>query len=171
MIVSSAYLLHPRPPCTYSGRADNACTNLLGFFVCYVRTRGMVEISESAKPPTFTLSFAARTRHAWLARLTRARRRWFGRRTARVLLADFCYFWSYKSTIKEKLLYVSTAAASHRPTHKAQAQSTDKVKDMLSIPSTHSLYSRPRHPLSSGRAGLRARICSAFSCAMFARVV
>ena len=43
--------------------------------------------------------------HARLARLTRARRRWFGRRTARVLLADFWYFSSLKSTIKEKLLY------------------------------------------------------------------
>ena len=31
--------------------------------------------------------------------------RWFGRRTARVLLADFWYFSSQKSTIKEKLLY------------------------------------------------------------------
>ena len=27
----------------------------------------------AAKPPIFALSFAARTRHAWLARLTRAR--------------------------------------------------------------------------------------------------
>ena len=52
--------------------------------------------------------FAARTCHAWLVRITRARRRWFGRRTARVLLADFWYFSSRKSTIKEKLLYVSS---------------------------------------------------------------
>ena len=66
----------------------------------------------------------ARTRHAWLARLTRTRGRrflrgginqctqcvgWrrrdrarFGRRTARVLLADFWYFSSRKSTVKEK---------------------------------------------------------------------
>ena len=51
----------------------------------------MVEISESAKPPTFALPRAARTHHAWLARLTRARRTRFGRRTARVLLADFWY--------------------------------------------------------------------------------
>ena len=35
-------------------------------------------------------------------------------------LCDFWYFSSLKSTIKEKLLYVSTAAASHRPTHKVQ---------------------------------------------------
>ena len=56
------------------GRADNACTNLLGFFVRYVRTRGMVEIAESAKLSAFALLFAARTRHARLVRLTRARR-------------------------------------------------------------------------------------------------
>ena len=71
-----------------------------------------LRLRRAAKPPTFALPFTARTCHAWLARLTRARRQWFGRRTAQVLLADFCYFWSYKSTIKEKLLYVSTAAAS-----------------------------------------------------------
>ena len=55
------------------------------------------------------------------------------------------------------------------------------------IPSTHSPYSRcpvsatpthmlricvnPRHALSAGVQTMRARICSAFSCAMFARVV
>ena len=49
---------------------------------------------------------AAHTCHAWLVRLTRARRQWFGRRTAQVLLADFWYFSSQKSTIKEKLLYL-----------------------------------------------------------------
>ena len=35
------------------GRADNACTNLLGFFVRYVRTRGIVEIAESGKTADF----------------------------------------------------------------------------------------------------------------------
>ena len=33
LIVSSAHLPNPRPPCTFSGRADNACTNLLGYLV------------------------------------------------------------------------------------------------------------------------------------------
>ena len=33
LIASSAHLLYSRPPCTFSGRADNACTNLLGSFV------------------------------------------------------------------------------------------------------------------------------------------
>ena len=42
-----------------------------------------------------------RTCHAWLARLTRARgRRYIRGRKA--LLYDFWYFWSRKSTIKEK---------------------------------------------------------------------
>ena len=36
-----AHRLNPRPPALLCGRADNACTNLLGFFVWYVRTRGM----------------------------------------------------------------------------------------------------------------------------------
>ena len=65
----------------------------------------MAEVVGSTKPPTFIFYRAAHTRHAWFARLTRARRQWFGRRTARVLLADFWYFSSQKSTIKEKLLY------------------------------------------------------------------
>ena len=40
-------------PLFSSGRADNACTNLLGYFVWYVRTRGMVEIAESGKTAYF----------------------------------------------------------------------------------------------------------------------
>ena len=50
-----------------------------------------LRLRRAAKPPTFALPFTARTCHAWLARLTRARRQWFGRRTAQVLLADFWY--------------------------------------------------------------------------------
>ncbi len=41
--IPSAHSPYPRPPCTFSGRADNACTNLLGFLVCYVRARGIDE--------------------------------------------------------------------------------------------------------------------------------
>ena len=69
----------------------------------------------AAKSPIFALSFAARTCHARFARLTRARRTRFGRRTARVLLADFWYFWSHKSTTNEKLLYDSSRANNVRP--------------------------------------------------------
>ena len=51
--------------------------------------------------------FAARTCHAWLARLTRARGRCF-LRGRKALLNDSWYFWSRKSTIKEKLHYDSS---------------------------------------------------------------
>ena len=64
LIVPSAHSPYPRPPCTFSGRADNACTNLLDFLVHFVRTRGMDEAMESAKLPTCALPRAARTRHA-----------------------------------------------------------------------------------------------------------
>ena len=73
LIVPSAHILDSRPPTLLCGRADNACTNLLGFFVCYVRTRGSMRLRGAVKPPTFALPFVALTRHAWLARLTRAR--------------------------------------------------------------------------------------------------
>ena len=54
-IPSAQVLPHARR--TYiCGRADNACTNLLGSFVRYVRTRGMVEIAESAKLSTYSIN-------------------------------------------------------------------------------------------------------------------
>ena len=102
----SALIRFTPAPRTYCGRADNACTNLLGFFVRYVRTRGSMRLRRAAKPPIFTLSFIARTCHAWLARLTRARGK-SSQREGNALFADFWYFWSCKSTIKEKLLHVS----------------------------------------------------------------
>ena len=46
----------------------------------------------------------------YFLRLTRARRQWFGRRTACVLLADFWYFSSLKSTIREKLQAMRSVA-------------------------------------------------------------
>ena len=95
--------VNPRHP-LFSGRADNACTNLLGFFVWYVRTRGSMRLrrAQNHRFSLRPLSHALAT-HYFL-RLTRARRQWFGRRTAWVLLADFLYFSSQKSTIKELLL-------------------------------------------------------------------
>ena len=56
----------------------------------------------AAKLPIFTLSFAARTRHAWLVRLTRARGGCF-LRGRKALLNDFWYFSSLKSTIKKSI--------------------------------------------------------------------
>ena len=125
----------------------------------------MVEIAESAKPPTFALPFVARARHAWLARLTRARGGGF-LRGRKALLNDFWYFWSHKSTIKEKLLYVkdntsSTAiAVPLLPLEKANSYFRQRTY------STHA-----RQPYYAGVQTMRARICSASSCAMFARVV
>ena len=66
LIVPSARILDPRPPILLCGRADNACTNLLGFFVRYVRTRGIVDMAESAKLSILALLRAARTCHALL---------------------------------------------------------------------------------------------------------
>ena len=67
LIVSSAHLPYPRPRHPFfSGRADNACTNLLDFFVRCVRTRGNMRLRRAAKPPTFALFYAARTCHALL---------------------------------------------------------------------------------------------------------
>ncbi len=104
--IPSTHSLYSRPPCTFSGRAGLRA-RICSAFSCDMFARVVwLRLREAAKPPTFDLSFAARTCHAWLARLTRARRTRFGRRTARVLLADFWYFSSLKSTIKEKLLYV-----------------------------------------------------------------
>ena len=51
--IPSAQVPNPRPPCTFSGRADNACTNLLGYLVRYVRTRGIAETVESGKTADF----------------------------------------------------------------------------------------------------------------------
>ena len=79
----------------------------------------------AAKLPTFALPFTARACHAWLARLTRARRGGSegGRRKSSLLtfgilrLGDAVQRWlrhpepsssSQKSTIKEKYLYVSS---------------------------------------------------------------
>ena len=55
----------------------------------------------AAKLPTFALPFTARTCHAWLARLTRARGV-SSQREGNALFADFWYFSSLKSTISTK---------------------------------------------------------------------
>ena len=113
---------HARPS-FFSGRADNACTNLLDFLVRYVRTRGIVKIAESGKTTDFTfvpLPHALAT-HYFL-RLTRARGK-SSQREGNALFDDFWYFSSLKSTIKKKLLYVSSRVVeaptpvSATPTH------------------------------------------------------
>ena len=81
-LIPSAHILDPRPPCTFSGRADNACTNLLDFLVRYVRTRGMIKAAESGKTTDFRY-ILCRTYSPRMARATNScTPRWFGRRTA-----------------------------------------------------------------------------------------
>ena len=48
-LIPSAHKLDSRPPTLLCGRAGNACTNLLGSFVRYVRTRGVVKTAESGE--------------------------------------------------------------------------------------------------------------------------
>ena len=81
----------------------------------------------AAKPPTFDLSLAACTCHAWLVRLTRARRQWFARRTAQVLLADFWYFWSCKSTLIKSILKYFSGHRNATP-YKRYSSSTARKK-------------------------------------------
>ena len=79
----------------------------------------------------------------YFLRLTRARGK-SSQREGNALFDDFWYFWSRKSTIREKVsLCLYTAAASHRPTHKAQVQPTEKAKNIYFIPSALLLYPRP----------------------------
>ena len=65
----------------------------------------------AAKLPTFAISFATRTCHAWLVRLTRARGK-SSQREGNALFDDFWYFSSLKSTIKRKYLYVKDNTSS-----------------------------------------------------------
>ena len=67
----------------------------------------------AAKSPAFALPRVARTCHAWLARLTRARGRCF-LRGWKILLNDFWYFSSLKSTEnfqKEIPIFLSISSA------------------------------------------------------------
>ena len=123
------------------GRADNACTNLLGFLVRYVRTRGIVEIAESGKTADFR-SVLCRTYSPRMARATNScTPRWFGRRTARVLLADFWYFWSYKSTIKEKLLYDTSLSEFFSLVRKERkGQKEESIDSRLGDADTHASH-------------------------------
>ena len=88
-----------------------------------MRLRGAV------KPPIFALSFAARTYHARLARQTRARGK-SSQREGNALFDDFCYFWSRKSTRKEKSHYESSRANNVRPYNKNQIPPKAKPKDI-----------------------------------------
>ena len=89
-----------------------------------MRLRGAI------KPPAFALPFAARTCHARLARLTRARGRSF-LRGRKALLNDFWYFWSRKSTIKEKFLYVSSRVVEGADPYKLKPKYSQQPKQKI----------------------------------------
>ena len=114
---------------------------------------------------------AAHTCHARLARLTRARGRRF-LRGWKILLNDFWYFSSQKSTIKKSCFMILHGSSRRRPLQdKTQSIANRKKQKIctLSRQCTHLIHAR--HALSAGVQTMRARICSAFSCDMFARVV
>ena len=76
----------------------------------------------------------------------------FGRRTARVLLADFWYFSSQKSTIKEKFIYDTflleffSRADIVRPYH-AKSKYSQQTKEKSNSPSA----------ISFGKAGAKEK--------------
>ena len=146
--------VNPRHP-LFSGRADNACTNLLGFFVHYVRTRGSMRLQRVIKPPTFCFA-CCRTHSPRTARATNSctrgmnqctqcvgwRRRDWGKSSQRegnALFDDFWYFSSLKSTIKEKFLYDTSLleffsrANIVRPYH-AKSKSPQQPKEKIKTP-------------------------------------
>ena len=90
----------------------------------------------AAKLPTFALSRSARSRHAWLVRLTRARRQWFARRTAQVLLADFWYFSSSKSTLIKSILKYFSGHRNATP-YKRYSSSTVRTKSIKKTPASN----------------------------------
>ena len=95
------------PAHLFSAGVQKMRARICSFSSCAMFARVVwMKMRRVAKLPTFDLSFATRTRHARLVRLTRARgKRYIRERNA--LLYDFWYFSSRKSTIKEKYLYVS----------------------------------------------------------------
>ena len=106
----------------------------------------------------------------YFLRLTRARGK-SSQREGNALLYDFWYFSSQKSTIKEKLLYDSlrrqqATALRTKPKHNQQT----KQKCAFHPVSARAKFT-PAYLFLAGVQVMRARICSAISCAVFARVV
>ncbi len=106
----------------------------------------------------------------YFLRLTRARGK-SSQREGNALFDDFWYFWSRKSTRKEKLLYDSlrrqqATALRTKPKHNQQT----KQKCALHPVSARAKFT-PAYLFLAGVQAMRARICSALSCDMFARVV
>ena len=110
-------------------------------------------------------------------------------RGRKALLNDFWYFSSQKSTIKEKHLYVSIRRQQALPClgdadrvcfanrsipalqDKKPSASIAKIKKYTFHPVSAGTGSTPAMHFQRACRTMRARICSAFSCDMFARVV
>ena len=80
---SVSALAKPTPATHLYAGVQTMRARICSAFSCAMFARVVwLRFRRAAKPPTFALFYAALTCHAWLARLTRARRQWFGRRTA-----------------------------------------------------------------------------------------
>ena len=109
---SKKYVLHPvsvgiRPtPAMHFQRACRQCVHESARLFRALCSHALVVCSHGGQQNRRLLHcpFAARTRHARLARLTRARGK-SSQREGKALFDDFWYFSSLKSTIREKLLY------------------------------------------------------------------
>ena len=139
--IPSANRLYPRPPTLLCGRADNACTNLLGFLVRYVRTRGTAKVAEDSKSANFAFILC----RTYLPRMARA--------------TNSC---TREELSKRWELTNARSALVNSPLEKAGKMPCPRQR-------THLIHAR--QPYYAGVQAMRARICSAFSCAMFARVV
>ena len=71
--------------------------------------------------------------------LNRARREDAGRiHKAGTTLCDFWYFWSYKSTIKEKFLHVSSRVVEGADPYKLKPEYIQQTKQKIKVPSAFS---------------------------------
>ena len=103
------------------------CARICSAFSCDMFARVVcLRLRRAAKLPTCVLSFVALTRHAWLARLTRARGVSF-QREGNALFDDFWYFSSLKSMIKEMLLMILIFQSSFRLSEKNEKDKKRKV--------------------------------------------
>ena len=71
--------------------------------------------------------------------LQRAKREDAGRiHKAGTTLCDFWYFWSYKSTIKEKFLHVSSRVVEGADPYKLKPEYIQQTKQKIKVPSAFS---------------------------------
>ena len=134
-MLSSAQALDSRPrPSFFSGRADNACTNLLGSLARYVRTRGSMRLrgAQNRRLLIYPLPHALATHY--FVRLTRARGRRF-LRGWKILLNDFCRAFGHsKAREKKSFFKVSSRETNGLPYNLNPSTSINKQ------PAPHNAY-------------------------------